>query len=923
MAENETNEKENKDIVELRKEKIKKLFGKNNIIYYIILLVITWLAVFIRTLNVDKLKDVTTNSWTLGPDLDPFLFLRWAEYIVAHGKLMVIDTLRYVPLGYDTSGEMKLLAYMIAWFYDILIKLPQGIMSLLPGSPSQINVTYAAILFPVIMFGLTCIVFFFLVRKIFYDMFENKSLPNIISLIATFFLAVMPPLLPRTIAGIPEKESVGFLFIFLSFYFLISMIKSKKYKGSIMYGLLAGISTAILGLVWGGVTFVFMTASVSVLIYFLLGQFKKKELLGLIIYVATFMPIMMIFSNRNTIMGFLTSTSTMLLYATILFAAFDIFIYLKIKNIKLIKNTREKYHIPEKIISLIIVIIVIIIAVLVLLGPNYFISEFGDLSGHLVHPLGTTRFGLTVAENKQPYFVDEWKGSFGPVIANIPLFFWLFIVGSVVLFYYMLKKLNKKDKWILSIAYVIFILCLIFSRYSSTSSLNGESSTSLIVYFGGMLLFIGAMIYIYYNYNKNKNEELLKFEFGQILIFALFIISIVAARGAVRLVMMLVPTTSIMVAYLIIITLQNIRSQKKDDMTKIVYLALAIIVLLASLYSAYIFYETSKGEAQSFYPSFYTIQWQNAMSWVRNNTSENAVFGHWWDYGYWVQSIGKRATVLDGGNAITYWDYLMGREVLTTTNDNTAFQFLYTHNTTHLLIDSTDIGKYPAFSSIGSDENYDRYSYIPTFFMDSQSTKETQNGIIYFYNGGVGIDEDIVYENNGSKTYLTTENTGLGGILIEQDSAGNLKQPIAIFVQQGNQIQIPLRYMYYNKTLKDFGSGIDAGVFIIETVTPQQTNLETIPNGALFYLSKKTVHSLLVRKYLFEEEVGFRLIHNEPNIIISELRRQGAKLDDFVYYQGNFLGPIKIWEIQYPKNVQRNESYLVTSYPNPALEISR
>jgi len=82
-------------------------------------------------------------------------------------------------------------------------------------------------------------------------------------------------------------------------------------------------------------------------------------------------------------------------------------------------------------------------------------------------------------------------------------------------------------------------------------------------------------------------------------------------------------------------------------------------------------------------------------------------FGHWWDYGYWVQSIGKRATVLDGGNAITYWNYLMGRYVLTGNNQDDALEFLYNHNTTHLLIDSSDIGKYGAFSSIGSDESYD------------------------------------------------------------------------------------------------------------------------------------------------------------------------------------------------------------------------
>ena len=99
------------EIVEKRKDQFLKFF-KNKIswISYIVLAGIVWLALYIRTLNLGRLRDVTTNDWTLGPDLDPFLFLRWAEYIVEHGKLMALDTMRYVPLGYNPSGEMKLLA---------------------------------------------------------------------------------------------------------------------------------------------------------------------------------------------------------------------------------------------------------------------------------------------------------------------------------------------------------------------------------------------------------------------------------------------------------------------------------------------------------------------------------------------------------------------------------------------------------------------------------------------------------------------------------------------------------------------------------------------------------------------------------------------------------------------------------------------
>ena len=41
-----------------------------------------------------------------------------------------------------------------------------------------------------------------------------------------------------------------------------------------------------------------------------------------------------------------------------------------------------------------------------------------------------------------------------------------------------------------------------------------------------------------------------------------------------------------------------------------------------------------------------------------------------------------------------------------------ALEFLYTHDTSHFLIDSTDIGKYSAFSSIGSVGRRDRIFFF-------------------------------------------------------------------------------------------------------------------------------------------------------------------------------------------------------------------
>ena len=68
----------------------------------------------------------------------------------------------------------------------------------------------------------------------------------------------------------------------------------------------------------------------------------------------------------------------------------------------------------------------------------------------------------------------------------------------------------------------------------------------------------------------------------------------------------------------------------------------------------------------------------------------------------------------------------MGRNVLTGHSEQEALDFLYPHNTSYLLMVSDEIGKYPAYSSIGSDENYDRYSWISTFNLDQTQIKKQE-----------------------------------------------------------------------------------------------------------------------------------------------------------------------------------------------------
>lgn len=523
MEETEIKESKEDDILKERKEKFLQFVKiKSTWIFYAILAIILWVNYWLRTLPVPKLKDVTTGGYTIGPDLDPFLFLRYAKYIVEHGSLMAIDKMRYVPLGFNTAYETKLLPYMIAYFYKFLSLF------------SNVSVEYSAVIFPAFISIFTAIAFFLLVRKVFEEKGEKMS--NITALVATAFLIVLPSLLPRTIAGIPEKESVGFFFLFLGLYFFVSGWQAKKLKNSIILGILAGITTAAMALVWGGFVYLFTTIAIATFAGFIFNKIGKKQFFMYTSWLFFAILLMTSFSAKFHFSGLAISTSTGLNFAVFVVLLVNFVLYkTRIKDTNFGLKIR-KIKLPENLVSILISVLIILIFVVILLGPMFIFNFVGDIMGHLTTPY-TDRLSFTVAENRQPFFSSEWKDSFGPVVQGVPLFFWLFFVGSILLFYEMVKDLEKKKKWIVVIAYIIFLFALIFSKYAP-GVLDGTSTISKLVYFGGILIFFLGFIYIYYLYYKeNKLEDLTKINFSYLFLISYFVISLMAARSAIRLIM--------------------------------------------------------------------------------------------------------------------------------------------------------------------------------------------------------------------------------------------------------------------------------------------------------------------------------------------------------------------------------------------------
>lgn len=893
------------EVIEDRKEKVEKLLKKKTFWVIIGVLVLFFLAWHIRISNVPYLKDVTTNDYTLGPDLDPFLFLRYAKLIDTAGGLPAIDNLRYVPLGYNTAEETQLLPYMIAYFHKILSVV------------SNKSIEYSAVMFPVFMFLLTVIAFYLLIRQVFLD----HKYKNWIAFIASLFLIVSPSLLARTVAGIPEKESAGFFFLFLALYLFLYSWKTDKIKRSLVIGALAGISTACMGLVWGGWIYLFAVISLFAFVSFIFGDVNKKRFYSYTLWLFLSIIIPPLLSQRFGVKGLLTSSTSGIAFMIFGILLVDFLLFnTRLKNQKLLEGLRRKM--PDRVVSVIVSIILGLFLSTLLFGVHFIPSFFGDITEHLTHPY-TDRLSFTVAENRQPYFA-EWRDSFGPTKINLlgkasdipPLIFWLFFVGSIILFYEFIKSIEKKEKIILVVLFVLFLTSLIFSKYSNSSTFNGVSSISKIFYFGSFILLAGAFIQLFYKYYKEeKLEEFKKLNYSYFFLLAYFIIGVVGARSAIRLIMALAPPVAGLIGLLVVYSVDKARAKK--DEKKNMYYAIAIAVLLISSYAFYSNYQLTYQSASSMRPSYYTQQWQYAMGWVRDNTASDAVFAHWWDYGYWIQSMGKRATVLDGGNSIPYWDYLMGRYVLTAQSEEEALEFLYTHKANYLLIDSTDIGKYGAYSRIGSDENYDRYSWIGTFTLNEQQIQEKKNSTTYFYQGGVVLDEDYSFvDTSGQTIFLPAGNAAVGAFLISKSNGNgsNFEQPAAIFVNNGKQINIPLRYLYVNNILYDFKTGYEGCAYILPKVIQESQGARLSQLGSAFFLSARNMRALWVKLYLLGGGDNFELVHKEDDLVVKNVKATASVGDMLIYY--DIHGPIKIWKINYPSDIKSNDTYLSKEYPD-------
>ena len=867
----------------------------NVIIILIFLTVLIW-GSSIRLQNLPLLIDQTSGEY-IPLALDPFYFLRVAETIVDNGGVLpTIDSMRYPSLGIPFTNELTPRAVVFMYQTANLF--------------GDYSLRYIDVISPVIFFALGLIVFFFLV----YVLTNSKG----IALLSSSFLAFVPPYLYRTMAGFSDHEAIG-MFAFFSvmlIYVLAIKYLEKERVGIIKVSLLA-IVTAFLTIItlvsWGGVgAFVFMIIPFSFLLIWII-KFKKENETKLSQYLSfyiTWVVFTFIFGfifnySFSVILGRFTNSSGIIGAFVFGFIIVDSILYLIITKGSLVKETLKKYRVIFSVLGT----IVLGTLLLFLAGKNIF-QIILSIWAVLMQPFGTERIVLTVAENAQPFLVD-WIGQIGSIL------FWMSFFGMVIIGVELGKKiLSKKGKITFSIIWILLISGILFSKYAPGSIFNGDNFISKGIYLLGVIIFLiyGIKIYL---------EDEIKLDSTLIVLASFMLISVISVKSASRIFFLIVPFACISASFLIF-KIKDYTKNNKDELKKWLSVILLILLIAGSLQVLYKSYNIIDVQATYTGPSA-NAQWQQAMSWARDNTPKESVFVHWWDYGYWVQYLGERSTITDGGHGNAFWDHLIGRYLLTSPSPKAALSFMKAQDVSYLLIDQTDLGKYPAYSKIAGDEDYDSFSIISLGVVDHRQTTETADTITRIYNIGGIVDEDIIFKSNGKETFIPGPSYNEIGqadfkayIIAIRTSIVNqeFQQPEGIFIYGNEQITIPLRYLYFQGKIIDFESGLDSIAYLFDQVNQNSNRVNVDPYGAVIYLSPKVSKSLFAQLYLLNDVFGnyptIKLAHNELDVVVQSLRSQGVRIGDFVYFNG-FRGSIKIWEINYPSNIIIHEEFTRTS----------
>jgi len=206
---------------------------------------------------------------------------------------------------------------------------------------------------------------------------------------------------------------------------------------------------------------------------------------------------------------------------------------------------------------------------------------------------------------------------------------------------------------------------------SLTDSVAEHATTNLTMSFSFLSVFlIFAVIGIWFLFSKKTIN--LKTDMR---VFAIFtsIVAIYVSSAFVRLELFASVGMIILGSIGLTILTQKIFEQNKQNITKLIFPATIILLFIIPLsvpenntWLGWADFPPSILNGGSSFYNFASNDWIDAMLWMKQNTSEDAIIASWWDYGYWITTLSERTTLVDNSTLIDWQINKMAYALITT-----------------------------------------------------------------------------------------------------------------------------------------------------------------------------------------------------------------------------------------------------------------
>ena len=271
----------------------------------------------------------------------------------------------------------------------------------------------------------------------------------------------------------------------------------------------------------------------------------------------------------------------------------------------------------------------------------------------------------------------------------------IFLIIVVIIGIFMLIMMSSYFSETTSFRYLNAINPLLTTLDPLTDSVSEHQTTSTsesFIFNSILMIFAGLGVWIIFTKNVFQSKIILR---NDMRVFALIIgISGVYVSSAF---LRLELFTSISLVILSAIGLSILTKEifkikvsgKKNYSLKISYVLLISILFIIPL----VYPENNWISTLDYAPTVFsggtsyvlsTNDWLVTLDWIKNNTPEDSIIGSWWDYGYWIQTLADRTTLIDNatlnGNMIEKFAAMF----LSTPDD--AFNMLNERDVDYLLL---------------------------------------------------------------------------------------------------------------------------------------------------------------------------------------------------------------------------------------------